>query len=42
MNELKKFIREYVETRGGVETLSEDEKNALVELARKDSEEQPD
>ena len=38
MNERRKFIREYVEPRGGKEQLTEDEKNALVELAKKDAE----
>ena len=32
---IKQFIREYVEARGGKDTLSEDEKKALVEMARK-------
>ncbi|MCY4011132.1 MAG: hypothetical protein OXG82_00300 [Gammaproteobacteria bacterium] len=36
MNEQRKqFIREYVEQRGGVKELSEDEKKALAELAKK-------
>ena len=34
---IKQFIREYVEARGGKDTLSEDEKKALVELAKKDA-----
>ena len=33
----QRFIREYVEARGGKDALSEDEKKALVELARKDT-----
>ena len=36
MNEREKFVREYVEARGGVKELSEDEKKALTELAKKD------
>ena len=37
MNEdRKQFIREYVEARGGTKELSEDEKKALAELAKKD------
>ena len=36
-NNGKKFIKEYVEARGGKDTLSEDEKKALVELAKKDA-----
>lgn len=32
----KQFIREYVEERGGVKELSEDEKQALKELVKKD------
>ena len=31
----KQFIQEYVEARGGKDALSEDEKKALVELAKK-------
>ena len=34
-NNAKKFIREYVEARGGKDALTEDEKKALVELAKK-------
>ena len=34
-NNAKKFIREYTEARGGKDALSEDEKKALVELAKK-------
>ena len=34
-NNAKKFIREYVAARGGKDALTEDEKKALVELARK-------
>ena len=36
MDNRKEFIREYVETRGGKDALAEDEKKALVELARKE------
>ena len=36
----QRFIKEYVEARGGKDELSEDEKKALVELAK--SEEDPD
>lgn len=36
MNDRKQFIREYVEQRGGVKELSEDEKAALAALAKKD------
>ena len=36
MENRKQFIREYVEARGGQDELSEDEKKALVELARKE------
>ena len=35
--ERKKFVREYVEARGGVEELSDDEKKALTEMATKDA-----
>ena len=35
MDNRKQFIKEYVETRGGKDALSEDEKKALVELAKK-------
>ena len=34
--ERKQFIREYVEQRGGLKELSEDDKAALKELAKKD------
>lgn len=34
----QRFIKEYVEARGGKDALAEDEKKALVELARKDAE----
>ena len=34
-NNAKKLIKEYVEARGGKDALTEDEKKALVELARK-------
>ena len=37
MNERKKFLREYIEARGGTKELSEDEKRALAELAKKDA-----
>ena len=33
-NNAKKFIREYIEARGGKDALTEDEKKALVELAK--------
>ena len=36
MNTLKEFIKEYVEKRGGQDTLSEDEKKALVEMVESD------
>ena len=36
-NNAKKFIKEYVEARGGKDTLSENEKKALVELAKKEA-----
>ena len=36
-NNAKKFIREYVEARGGKDALTEDEKKALVELAKKET-----
>ena len=32
MNEKRQFIKEYVEARGGLEQLSEDEKNTLLEM----------
>lgn len=35
MDNAKQFIREYIETRGGMEALSEDEKRVLVELAER-------
>ena len=35
MNDVKQFIREYVEARGGKDALSEGEKKALVEMAKK-------
>ena len=35
MDNRKKFIREYVDARGGKDALTEDEKKALVELAKK-------
>ena len=35
MDNRKQFIKEYVEARGGRDQLSEDEKKALVELAKK-------
>ena len=38
MDNRKEFIKEYVEARGGKDALTEDEKKALVELARKDAE----
>ena len=38
-NDATKFIREYVELRGGKDALKEDEKKALVELAKKDDKE---
>ena len=31
----QRFIKEYVEARGGKDALAEDEKKALVELAKK-------
>ena len=34
----KRFIKEYVEARGGEDALTEDEKKALVELASKEVE----
>ena len=37
MDNRKKFIREYIEARGGTDTLTEDEKKALVELAKKET-----
>ena len=36
-NEKRQFIKEYVEARGGLEQLSEDEKKALAELAKKEA-----
>ena len=33
MNTSIKFVREYIKTRGGTETLSEDEKTALVVIS---------
>ena len=38
MDNRTKFIKEYVEARGGKGKLSEEEKKALVELAKKDGE----
>ena len=38
MDNRKKFIREYVDARGGKDALTEDEKKALVELAKKKAE----
>ena len=38
MNNRKQFIKEYVEAGVGKNTLTEDEKKALVELAKKDCE----
>ena len=35
MDNRQKFIREYVEARGGKDALTEDEKKALAELAKK-------
>ena len=35
MDEKRKFIKEHVEARGGKDALTEDEKKALVELAKK-------
>ena len=37
MDKRKEFIKEYVEARGGKDALTEDEKKALVELAKKDA-----
>ena len=37
MDNRKEFIKEYVEARGGKDALAEDEKKALVELARKET-----
>ena len=37
MDNRKEFIKEYVEARGGKDALREDEKKALVELARKEA-----
>ena len=34
-NNAKKFIKEYVEARGGKDALTEAEKKTLVELAKK-------
>ena len=34
MNEKKQFIKEYVEARGGVKELSEDEKAALAKMVK--------
>ena len=34
MDEKKKFIKEYVEARGGVKELSEDEKAALAKMVK--------
>ena len=34
MNEKRKFIREYVEARGGVKELGEDEKNTLAKMVK--------
>ena len=39
MDNRKQFIKEYVEARGGKDALTEDEKMALVELAKKDGSE---
>ena len=39
MENLKEFIKEYVEARGGKDALTENEKKALVELAKKDDNE---
>ena len=36
MDNRKQFIKEYVEARGGKDALSEDEKKAPVELAKKE------
>ena len=36
-NNAKKLIKEYVEARGGKGVLTEHEKKALVELAKKDA-----
>ena len=35
MENRKQFIKEYVEARGGKDALTENEKKALVELAKK-------
>ena len=37
MENLKEFIKGYVGARGGKDALTEDEKKALVELAKKDA-----
>ena len=37
MDNRKEFIKEYVEARGGKDALTEDEKKALVELAKKET-----
>ena len=37
MDKRNEFIKEYVETRGGKDALTEDEKKALVELAKKET-----
>ena len=36
-NEERQFVKEYVEARGGLDQLYEDEKKALAELAKKDA-----
>ena len=38
MDNRKQFIKEYVAARGSRDALSEDEKKALIELARKEAE----